>query len=293
MSGTRGKTTGVFGYAGFPGKSGILLMWLFAFLVWAICSSGCSWFKDKPELNAEANYQKGMEEFDDEDYADAIPYFQKILENYPFSIYAIPAELKIAESYFLDEKYVEALVHLQGFEELHPTNEEIPYVIWMKAVSFYEQFSSIDRDVSPLKNAKQELEELQARFPASMYADQAGPLLDKVLKGLAKHDFYVARFYYQDADFQAALSRFEGILETYQGKDVKDRALYYIGKCYYFQHNGRKATEAFQDLLQTYPDSPYAPHARNFLNDIEQGRFTIISKYFRLKEHLFKYFGYE
>ena len=57
--------------------------------------TGCTWFKDKPELSAEDNYLKGMAEYKDKDYKDAIPYFQKILENYPFSIHAIPAELRL------------------------------------------------------------------------------------------------------------------------------------------------------------------------------------------------------
>lgn len=254
---------------------------------------GCTWFKDKPELSAEDNYLKGMAEYEDEDFKDAIPYFQKILENYPFSIYAISAELKIAECYYYDEKYMEALVHLQGFEELHPTNDQIPYVIWMKAVSFYEQFSSIDRDITPLENARQELEELQLRFPGSTYATQAAPLLDKVLKRLARHDFYVARFYYSDAEYQAALGGFYGILGKYQVQGVRDRAMYYIGKCHFFLRDSEQAKGVFEELLRVYPDSPYTPHARMFVKDIELGRFTIVSRYFRLKEHIFRYFGYE
>jgi outer membrane protein assembly factor BamD len=244
-------------------------------------------------LSAEENYAKGMGEYEDADYQDAIPYFQKVIENYPFSLYAIQAELKIAESYYYDEKYVEALVHLQGFEELHPTNDQIPYVLWMKASSYFEQFSSIDRDVSTLENSRRELEELQARFPLNPHTEQAAPLMAKVLQGLARHDFYVARFYYRDGEFQAALFRLYGILENYRGQDVTDRATYYVGKCHFFLQNNEPALEAFQNLLQLYPDSKYAPHARMFVQEIEKGRFTIVSKSFRFKERVFGLLGYE
>ena len=81
-------------------------------------AGGCASRKEPAEPTAEQNYQMGMERFDKKNYRDAIPYFQRILENYPFSFYAIQAELKIAECYFLDKKYVEALVHLHGFQEL-------------------------------------------------------------------------------------------------------------------------------------------------------------------------------
>jgi len=255
--------------------------------------SGCTLFKKTTEPSAEASYKKGMKEFEDEDYDDAIPHFQHVLENYPFSIYAVPAELKIAESYFYDEKYIEALVHLQGFEELHPTNDQISKVIWMKGVSYYEQFSTIDRDISSLQNAKRELEELKIRFPDSPVTENAEELMGKVMHRLARHDFYVARFYYRDAEFQAALFRLYGILQEYRGEDITDRTIYYIGKCHFFLQDTKPAIKAFEALLEHYPDSKYSSRSKTFLRDIEKGRYTMVSRYFRLKERLFGYLGYE
>lgn len=255
--------------------------------------AGCASRKEPPEPTAEENYRMGLEKFDKEDYRDAIPYFQKILENYPFSFYAIQAELKIAESYFLDKKYVEALVHLQGFQELHPTNENIPYVLWMKAVSYSEQFRTIDRDVSSMDNSKRELVELTTRFPGSSYAPEANEMLTKVNGRLAEHDFYVAHFYYRSADYYAALKRFQRILDRYPIEGVADRALYCMGKCYFFLREDQAALEAFSSVVHRYPESPYRSKAETFLKDVEKGRFTMVSRYFRFKERVFYMFGYE
>jgi outer membrane protein assembly factor BamD len=254
---------------------------------------GCAAVEEKPERTAEESYLMGMEKFEKEDYRDAVPFFQQILENYPFSIHAIPAELKIAECYFLDEKYLEALVHLQGFQELHPTNESVPYVIWMKVVSYFEQFSTIDRDIASLQNAKRELIDLTNRFAETTYAQEAGGMLAKVDAKLAEHDFYVAHFYYRSADYSAALSRFQRIMEIYPEEGVADRALYYIGKCYYFLREEDASERSFRLLTERYPESPYSPKAEEFLKDIEQGRFTLVSRYFRLKERILYWMGYE
>ena len=76
-------------------KPRLLLLWfqLVMLILMLGTETGCSrfksWFKKKPELNAEENYLQGMKKFEDEDYDDAILYFQKILENFPFSIHAI------------------------------------------------------------------------------------------------------------------------------------------------------------------------------------------------------------
>jgi len=273
------------------GRAFWIRVWVLLILI--ALGGGCASRKEPSEPTAEQNYLMGMEKFDKKNYQDGIPYFQKILENYPFSFYAIQAELKIAESYFLDKKYVEALVHLQGFQELHPTNENIPFVLWMKAVCYSEQFRTIDRDVSAMDSSKRELVELTTRFPDSPYAQEANEMLVKVNGRLAEHDFYVAHFYYRDADYYAALNRFHRIMDKYPIEGVADRTLYCIGKCYFFLVEDPKAVEAFNSLLDRYPDSPYRSKAEAFLKDMEKGRFTNVSRFFRAKERLFYMFGYE
>ena len=266
-------------------------VWVLVIVVTLLCS--CAARQEPREPTAEENYLMGMEKFDKKNYRDAIPYYQKILENYPFSFYAIQAELKIAESYFLDKKYVEALVHLHGFQELHPTNENIPYVLWMKAVSYSEQFRPIDRDVSSMDSSKRELVELTARFPDSEYAPQARDMLVKVNGRLAEHDFYVAHFYYRSADYYAALKRFQRILDDYPIEGVVDKALYYMGKCFFFLREDPKAREAFGTVVHRYPESPYRSKSEAFLKDLDGGRFTRVSRFFRFKERVFYMFGYE
>ncbi|MEW6443558.1 MAG: outer membrane protein assembly factor BamD [bacterium] len=262
-------------------------------IVWVAGVCGCAYFKEKPELTAEENFRKGTEEFNKEHYESAIPFFQKILESYPFSIHAVPAELKVGECYFLEEKYPEALVHLQGFEELHPTNDQIPYVIWMKAVSYSEQFSTIDRDVTSLESAQKELQKLRQRFPQSPYAEKAEDLLREVRTKLAEHDFYVARFYYRDGKFNAALPRYKRILEKFPEAGIADHALYEAGKCHYFLNEDDAARDSFTRLVQAYPESEYRGKAEEFLQDLNDGRYTVVSRYFRAKERVFRWFGYE
>jgi outer membrane protein assembly factor BamD len=283
------------GFGGFCGRQDGFAPWVRAGVLCLVIALAlaCAARKEPPDLTAEENYRLGMEKFDKKKYQDAIPYFQKILENYPFSLYAVKAELKIAESYFLDKKWVEALVHLNGFQELHPTNEEIPYVIWMKAVCYSEEFRTIDRDVSSMVNSKRELLDLTARFPDSPYAQEAGEMLEQVNGRLAEHNFYVAHFYYRRADYRAALHRFQRILDEFPIEGVADRALYYIGKCHFFLREDAQAQEALGSLVARYPDSPYRSKAETFLADLEAGRFTLVSRYFRFKERVFYWMGYE
>ncbi len=52
-------------------------------------------------LTAKQNYEKGMAELKDENYAEAKKYFQFVKQKFPFSKYAVLAELAIADSQFV------------------------------------------------------------------------------------------------------------------------------------------------------------------------------------------------
>ena len=67
------------------------------------------------------------------DYEGAIEKFQKIVDNYPNSDFAIRSELAIADAYFQNEKYDEALSYYRDFSDLHPQHEKVPYTLWQAA----------------------------------------------------------------------------------------------------------------------------------------------------------------
>ena len=92
---------------------------------------------------AEELYAKGQKILEGErwlgiiphtDYTKAIETFQAIIDNYPYSDYAIQAELAIADAYFEDEKYEEALSYYRDFGDLHPQHEKVPYTLFQAAL---------------------------------------------------------------------------------------------------------------------------------------------------------------
>jgi len=74
----------------------ILTIWLIALLV----CSGCAWFGTKSEKSAQELASDGMEAFNNGKYTKAIESFEKLKDWYPFSKFAILAELKIADAHY-------------------------------------------------------------------------------------------------------------------------------------------------------------------------------------------------
>jgi outer membrane protein assembly factor BamD len=200
-------------------------------LILLLVFSGCAWFEPKEEKTALELVSDGMEQFNDEDYNDSIESFEKLRDWYPFSKYVILAELKVADAYYHIKNYEEAVAAYESFEELHPRNEAIPYVIFQIGLCYYEQIDTIDRDQSPAKNALDTFNRLKNQFPENDYAHRSEEYIKHSIKSLAGHEFYVGLFYFKSKHYKAALHRFKSVLSEFPDVGVHQRALQYISRC--------------------------------------------------------------
>ena len=173
----------------------------------------------------------GMDAFEDGDFDDAIENFQQIRDLYPFSKYAILAELKIADAHYQLEQYEEAIFAYEEFEKLHPRNEAIPYVIYQIGRCYYDQIDTIDRDQMSARKALETFQRLNKQFPQDQYARSGAEHIPKCIKSLAGNDFYIGRFYYKSKHYKAALNRFMSVLSNYPDVGYHQEALEYIAIC--------------------------------------------------------------
>lgn len=202
------------------------------------CLSGCSLssifsFLKKDALvknSPEALYVRGSAEFQDGSYKKAREFFTRLKDEYPLHNLAILAELGVADSYFTDKQYVEAENAYSEFLNMHPTNENIPYVIYQMGMCHYNVRETIDRDQTETIKAQKEFEKLIARFPESKFSLAAGKLLRECKQDLAEQEFYVGRFYFRQKKYQAALNRFETVARNYANVGLDYKVEYYINE---------------------------------------------------------------
>ena len=203
----------------------------FVCLIVLLAFSGCAWFESKEEKSAQELASDGMDQYHNEEYKDAIESFEKLKDYYPFSRYAILAELKIGDAHYHLEEYEDAIAAYENFESLHPLNEAIPYVIYQIGLCYFERIDTIDRDQGNAQKALDTFQRLQKQFPQSLYALKAQQHIKKCHQSLAGHDFYVGQFYYKSKHYKAALHRFESVLSNYPDVGVHYKALQYLTRC--------------------------------------------------------------
>lgn len=193
--------------------------------------SGCALFQIKEEKYAQELASDGMEAYEEGKYKDAIESFEKIKDWYPFSKYAILAELKIADSHYKLKEYEEAISAYEQFESLHPLNDAIPYIIFQTGLCYFEQVDTPDREQNRARKALEAFNRLIKKFPNNTYSAKAREYTGICYKSLAESELEIGIFYYKSKHYKAALERFKSLIINYPDVGVHQKALQYIALC--------------------------------------------------------------
>lgn len=240
---------------------------------------GCAGSPDPTELgevpSAEQLYQEAkailadgtdiLWVFDTTKYQDAIDRLQDIIDNYPYSDYAVLASLEIADTYYERESWEEALSYYRDFAELHPDHPRVPYALNQTALCFYHQSKEPGRDQSATKQAVTQFDELMRRYPDAPESREAEALWRELRTRLGSHVMQIGDFYLDRDEFQSAADRYRAVLNGYPGLGLDPEALYKLGICYERMNLTDEASRIFQVILDNYGDTEVAESAAEFL----------------------------
>jgi outer membrane protein assembly factor BamD len=198
-------------------------------------------FKD-----AEVSLQKGA-------FEKARKGYQEIQEKSPDKSYDAALMLRVADTYYGEEKYDEALVEYQAFLNYHPVNKDAAYAQYQIAMCSFNQFTTIDRDPEPTRTALKEFQRLIKKFPKSVYEEEARKNMAICSDRIAEYELYVGRFYHKKGSYKSAIGRLEKLLRDYPGSSAEKDALYYTGLSYAKRGDREQALVAFDALVKKYP----------------------------------------
>lgn len=228
-----------------------------------------------PMPSAQSLFQKGSSVLDHRhkvlglvdmtDYQGAIDSFQDIIDNYPYSDYAVKAELRIADAFYDQKLYDEALSYYNDFAELHPNHAKVPYALFRAAECHYQQASQPNRDQSATKAALKQLATVMKRYPYSPEAAEAEGMWKELRTRLGTSVLQIGDFYLERDEFQSAASRYREVLDKFPGLGMDAEALYKLGVCYTNMNREDDATGIFEVILENYPGSEIAESAQDWI----------------------------
>ena len=193
-----------------------------------------------------ARYSLGYSAMRQEDYKDALKYFEQITTT--ISSASTPLEqdayARSADCYFMQKQYSKAM---QMFDNILNKNlKGSDYALYQKAIitgasGQYTQKISL-------------LQSVQMRFPSSTLVPDA--------------NMEVANTYLANEKYDAAIGPLNDILKNKNAESLKPQAYLKLGIAYFNQGNNDQALNNFKKLISGYPNSEESNDAVDYVRNI-------------------------
>jgi outer membrane protein assembly factor BamD len=223
-------------------------------------------------------YEEAMRAYQKGNYQEAISGFTLVKRRFPFSEFAPLSDLRIADTQFKREQFLEAIDGYKLFIKFRPTNENVPYAQYMIARSYLSQGPedwwflppAYEKDLSPVQDAVKEVRKFLKQYPGSGLVPKARELLKQCERKLADYELYVARFYADRGKWMAASMRLSYIVEQFETLATDEEVLFLLGNAYVRLRQKDKAKVVFAKLSSTHPQTRHRDEVERALKNLEK-----------------------
>jgi outer membrane protein assembly factor BamD len=250
----------------------------------AMLLGGCQTFKsllpwdttsdDEPTLHLDQEspdllYSNGIDALRKQSYSTAVKHFDAIQQDYPYSPWATNAQLMDGYTEYRRNQYTEAVAQLDRFIQLHPSNKDVAYAYYLRALCYYEQIADISRDQKGTEEAQTALQEVVNRFPDSAYARDARLKIDLCRDHLAGKEMAIGRYYEKQHLYAAAIGRYQRVVDDFQTTNHTPEALARLTEVYLKLGLVGEAKRTASVLSYNYPGSPWYQDSWNELVQVK------------------------
>ena len=229
----------------------------FVLVVAGLAACGSKDKEEYVERPVEALYNEGVDALATERYATAARAFDEVERQHPYSTWATKAQLMAAYAHYQNNKYDDAIVAVDRFIQLNPSNRDVGYAYYLKAISYYEQITDVQRDARMTELAMGALEEVVRRFPDTPFARDARLKIDLTNDHLAGKEMEVGRFYMRRGQYVGAINRFKVVVDRFQTTSHVPEALHRLVEAYTALGLASEAEKAAAILGHNYPGSDW------------------------------------
>jgi len=220
----------------------------------------------RPVLNnlpAITLYERGMEKYQAEKYLDAIEYFQAIVYNYPGESVVDTAQYYLGLSYFGQKDYKLASVEFNRLLQNYPSSVYATNAQFMKAVCLFEAAPDhYGLDQTDLKEALKQLEDFVIDHPESELVPEAQAHIAEGRTRLAHKTYEAGLVYYRIRALNAAKTYYQEVVDEYTETEYGPLAAFGIAEADLALKNFKEARERFENFATAFPGHKLTPKAR-------------------------------
>lgn len=248
-------------------------------LLFAAALTACGPETAQP-VSAEAQqlYVDAMEHLHGGSLIEAEQEFQKLAKLPSYVQLTSLARLRLADTLFQARRYDEAIEAYHSFIQRHEGNDNVPYATFMIAKANFELAPTDlwimppvhELDLSPVQQARTELERFIRTYPRSRFATEALALRDRCIELQFAHTTYVIDFYAQRKQWIGVVFRLHRALQTYPTRAHTPANYRLLADAYAELHWRSRAVELWQAMAQRWPKGAEAAEAPARIRSLQQ-----------------------
>ena len=232
--------------------------------------TGCATVKPDDETknwSAQKIYSEGLRELYATNYEKSIKLLDSLEARYPYSHYAQQAQLEVAYANYKDGDAISAVAACDRFIKLHPKNENIDYVYYLKGLANFPEDRNLfarvanqdvtERDPTTTISSFNAFRELTTHFPNSKYTSDALARMKYLVNALAQHEIHIAHYYYNRKAYVAAVDRVQNSLIQYPLAPANELGLAIMVRSYAAMNMPTLRDDTLRILEKNFPDSKY------------------------------------
>ena len=196
----------------------------------------CSCAKHKVDSNNISllkNYKKGVEQIKAKKFKQAVKTFEGIMDDFPYSSWAIKADLISSFAKFKSKQYIDAIVSLDVFIEMHPLYKHMDYVYYLRGRCYEASMRGVDRNIFLAAMARENYILLQHSFHKSIYAKITKGNINELDTYITGNQMHLSKNYYKSLDYISAIISLNKMVKELPRDNIfKPEAHYRLVECY-------------------------------------------------------------
>ncbi len=239
---------------------------IFILLLTTACSKDEPIYTSSKENDPYEIYKEAYEAFLVNDFFNAEKKFSKAELNFEKVELAAKSAIMSCFSLYGINFYDQALEGIERFLKTYPSNENVIYAEYLKAIIYFEQIGDEKKDIKPLIQAEKQINYFTKKYVNSDYAVDLEFKKDLIQNQLAAKELYNARFYISVQKWIPAINRLKLIVDKYEKTIFIEEALHRLVEIHYHLGLENDAKKYANILGYNYNSSEWFKQSYKILN---------------------------
>lgn len=239
---------------------------IFFFALFQSCSKDKVVYEPSEKVNPFELYKEGLDAFDRNEFFFASKKFSEAELNFDDINLSAKAAIMSSFSLYAINFFDQAIDNLDRYLKTYPSDKNVIYAEYLKAIVYYEQIRDEKKDLKPLIEADKNIDYFIDKYPNSEYATDLKFKKDLIQNQLAAKELFVAKYYISTQKWIPAINRLKIIVEKFDQTIFIEEALHRLVEVNYHIGLNEEAENYAKILGYNYNSSKWFEQSYKILN---------------------------